>query len=799
MRVAICAIILVLIITIVPAPVPKLSNSAGSVEMKRDIPLQTRLLSYTPHDQIVITSDDDFAVWPGSGTENDPYVIEGLSFDLLNTSIFIQDVTVHFVIRNCYFTYTGSDYRYYPAIWISSTQYALIENNTFDGIPVGIRSEQIANKIEITNCSFVDTSSGIVFWSGGIAQISNCTFEKGYTGIQIDDYSVLNLQDNTMNNMTGDAVRIWTVDNAIITRNVITLSSNYWYNDGIQIYYSNGFTIADNLIVGGANGIRSFACAWGVVQRNIVRDGNRASLSIDSSSNLMVVDNFLDRGIYIYGTVKEEWVHSFVNNSIRGKMLGYFVNESDITISDDIYGQIIMIFSSRVVINEISMPDVYSPISVILSTDITMRNITLTGSGVGIAVLRSKDVSIQECSIETSFESVKIRRSSNIEISNCKLFGGYGISGENTRKLVIEQNTFYMEGGEPWQNRHAINLYQIDDSAITGNLIKDGDIIIYDGYYTTISDNVITFTTEYGVGIGITSTFHSIIKGNSIKRGTVGINVYSSGEILVENNSITQSMEGLFLSNVKRSVVTRNEIVSCAGNGIAVYWSYRVNFTRNVIWDNAGYGIKFESDSDNCMVYHNEIGKNYMGNAYDDGIDNIWDDSEGFGNYWSDYNASGKYEILGDANSVDNYPMFINEYQDRIPFLIPLDDVTYDNTNDTEVVIEWYAWDSDPVFYTVLVDGQIAVNSTWDGDNIAIDLSYLDAGAHTVTLWLVDERDNRISDTVRVTIGERNQSVLGMPLSVAETAFIGILGVETFMAVGLVWLILQKQRKIVEE
>jgi len=43
----------------------------------------------------------------------------------------------------------------------------------------------------------------------------------------------------------------------------------------------------------------------------------------------------------------------------------------------------------------------------------------------------------------------------------------------------------------------------------------------------------------------------------------------------------------------------------------------------------------------------------------DDGVNNVWDDGVSLGNYWSDYDGSGPYEVWGDAGAVDRWPMFI--------------------------------------------------------------------------------------------------------------------------------------------
>ena len=63
-------------------------------------------LLYTPHDPIYINGNDDFTsengVTGGSGTSNDPFVIEGWDIDVSSVDgITIRNVSVYFTIRNC--------------------------------------------------------------------------------------------------------------------------------------------------------------------------------------------------------------------------------------------------------------------------------------------------------------------------------------------------------------------------------------------------------------------------------------------------------------------------------------------------------------------------------------------------------------------------------------------------------------------------------------------------------------------------------------------------------------------------
>ncbi|MFW9921108.1 MAG: hypothetical protein ACFFED_16015, partial [Candidatus Thorarchaeota archaeon] len=96
-------------------------------------PINTRRLAYTPHVAMNISSNADFAShgWNGSGTEENPYSISGLSFDAAYC-IKIVNTTAHFSIENCHFThnsiYGGC------AIYIFNATNGNIESCDFEGI-----------------------------------------------------------------------------------------------------------------------------------------------------------------------------------------------------------------------------------------------------------------------------------------------------------------------------------------------------------------------------------------------------------------------------------------------------------------------------------------------------------------------------------------------------------------------------------------------------------------------------------------------------------------------------------------
>ena len=103
----------------------------------------------TCHVPIFINGDNSFTpsngVSSGSGTADDPYVIENLLIDASGShGIWIENTTKHFIIRNCVVENGGGTHW---GIYLKNVRNGRIENNTcennLDGIALGLSSNNI--------------------------------------------------------------------------------------------------------------------------------------------------------------------------------------------------------------------------------------------------------------------------------------------------------------------------------------------------------------------------------------------------------------------------------------------------------------------------------------------------------------------------------------------------------------------------------------------------------------------------------------------------------------------------------
>ncbi len=122
---------------------------------------------WAPHDPIYIFGDEDFTwengVIGGSGTADDPYIIEGWVIDTLSYDygIYIDHTTAYFVIRNCVVRYPQER----AGIFLSAVENGRIEGCSVYGGKVGIHLLSSSN-ITVTGNAIGYCDRGIVISTG---------------------------------------------------------------------------------------------------------------------------------------------------------------------------------------------------------------------------------------------------------------------------------------------------------------------------------------------------------------------------------------------------------------------------------------------------------------------------------------------------------------------------------------------------------------------------------------------------------------------------------------------------------
>ena len=200
--------------------------------------------SYTNHEPIIIRGNEDFIEtgWLGTGTKQDPFVIQELEITSEGCNIRISHTTAYFRISSCILNSNSGCLRLYNV-------------------------------------------------SNGIIELS--TLNSTYDGIELRDTSYCS-----------------------ISSCIINTSSN-----GIIIY-------------------DSFNCT---IENNTISSVGTDLLVEDSVFCNFIGNSMIGQGLLLEGENLDQWTHEIADNTINSKPIGYLVEEENISISPDVYGQVFLL------------------------------------------------------------------------------------------------------------------------------------------------------------------------------------------------------------------------------------------------------------------------------------------------------------------------------------------------------------------------------------------------------------------------------------------------------------------------
>lgn len=490
-----------------------------------------------------------------------------------------------------------------------------------------------------------------------------------------------------------------------------------WATGGIDLYSCGSCSLINNTIADILyDGVELRSSTECTVAHNTIRNCTWDGLAIISSSECNLYNNtFVDCGPVAYGVSVVLWTHSISNNTVNGRPLGYLSGISNAVVEGDSLGQIILVDCLNV----------------------TVKNGVFTNTSVGIQLAFSEDCVLLDNFVSDNAEGIHIIHSAGTTLSGNSVSESYGrgIWQNQSPFSEIVQNTFTNNTNQ------AIHLTYSNNCEIKKNIIPDGVVDLLVCNFITIEGNIIS-------RIEGEESINCTIANNTVSNcSQTGVYMNFATNCTAYNNTVVDNgLNGIELRMCISCTIGSNRILNNSGSGVRVIGSVSCAIIQNNITGNGYIGTDIMGSED-VIIYGNRIGWNEGGNAWDGGSDNQWDDGVNAGNYWSDYDGYGEYEIPGSGGGSDRYPFALGE----APFLDHPQDIEYEVGTEGHTIV-WNPSDSDPASYDLLMNSEIIESVAWDGGSITTDVDGLNVGVYNYTLVVKDEVGHWVADSVLVTV-----------------------------------------------
>jgi len=588
--------------------------------------------SYSVHEPIIITSDSDFETqgWPGAGTEGNPYVLENLNISAPVIGVQIVNTTIHFVIRNCWFS-TGGTYWGEGSITLTNVISARIEDNYFAKGYYAIcvfdssGSSITGNTIGTSVLGLLAYNLNSTIFANNVQSVDEIRYP-----IQIQSSNKVVLRNNTFSSNSNEVVRLAQSYDCVIedndlrnlddgfdsileiiggSNNLVTNNTVYGGRQTIRVR-SNDVTISNNVIATFFSGIDLQLSNRCVIESNNITglDGRGIGIELRGGEESRIRGNEvhdLETGIQLQGVFRNVVIDNYVYNCVNGLTL-----KEAPRLEDAEGAPVESIIANNTFVDCGIVFELYSPSDFkheILNNTINggllgyfynLSSQTIDGRNYGQIIL----VSCSDVLIENGeLREISIIFSDSCEVRNVTI-------SQSVRGIYILQSTnCFLSYIESMNNDFGVFIEQSDSCSV---------------YRSRIHGN--------GYGIYIRNSLSSVVYRSEIYQNMYGLILVGAHSSTIESNTVHTNHQGIVLYRTNDTLVGNNDIIY-----------------------NLEYGIFINQRSSGNRIVFNRIGWNYV-NALCVGIENAWNGEYGFGNSWSDYLNTTTYVI--DEGDEDRFP-----------------------------------------------------------------------------------------------------------------------------------------------
>ncbi|TFG17848.1 MAG: hypothetical protein EU531_01980 [Promethearchaeota archaeon] len=430
---------------------------------------------------------DNYDWCSGSGTWNDPYIIENVTINGQNTNtcIEIKNSNAYFIIRNCTLYNSSSDYQH-----------------------AAIKLDHVNNGKVINNTCLYNYYSGIFLLSS-------------------DNNSIL--ENNAHYNEKG--IHSFFSDNNTISGNIANNNEI-----AISIYFSDIHYVRGNIANNCATGIYLHAANANTLLDNVLNNHKIAiSFNGDNYDNY-ASGNLMDLcSIDIAGDLIEEYSTNTIDstNLVNNKPVYDYINVEALTPDEFINaGQVILINCSHSIISGVNTSLGTLGISLFFSDyNEISNNFASNNSDYGIYLHESNNNYIFNNTANNNTNRGIVLGNSNHSIIKENIANGNGYFGIT---LAYSQNNTLMQNTGNYNQDSGIEIYYSNNNTINDNMVTRNNNGIY---LSGSSNNLITENTanyNSGHGICMFGCDFNYISGNIANINSYGVYLYSS-----DNNTIT--------------------------------------------------------------------------------------------------------------------------------------------------------------------------------------------------------------------------------------------------------------------
>ena len=689
----------------------------------------------------------------GSGTLSEPYLIENVTIDGLNSyeCIVVKNSLKYFKIKNCtlYNSITGNDYAGIKLRNASNGK--LLENDLSFNNGYGLRMISNSNNNTVNNNKIINSRGGIFvdhskFNNITGNSISETTWNSGLylwysANNTIHDN---NVSDNGIVNLAAGGIRIDYSNENNLTNNIV----NYNSESGIHVSYSDRNRIEGNIVTENYRGLG----APGIVLYN-----SRNNLLINNSAS-----KHIGNGIVLYDS---DFNSLISNNASKNEDSGFYLSNShNNNLSRNIANENTVLYDKA---NGIEIYD--------SDSNFIFQNIMIDNEENGILLRESYYNNVSSNYLKDSYlAGIRLEISQNNTLHNNTLYSAsYGIIVYSSDYNMIIQNNATENGADgiylPGSSHNKILKNSLNKNGLTSS--PSGGISLgAEAHHNFISENTINENEGFfvqGYGISLTQSYSNIITKNNLSDNYYyGIYLnYESVNNSIDHNIIKDSIRGISIrglsSITSHSVdnnLTQNTLFHNEWGLYFDQYSHNSTIEGNYVINNTQYGIFLNGDTEGNMFYENLLVNNSI-HAKDNGMNNYWNSSL-IGNYWDNYTGlDANDDGIGDTPYV--YIQGSSESQDFLPIwedtddIAPIIDINFPKLNQKfgslapifNVSIDEYYLNTS--WYT-LNGGKI---NTFDGLIGQIDQTQwtaLPSGIVTITFFVNDSLGRIDSDTVNI-------------------------------------------------